>query len=131
MTQVGSTVGGRGYRSRLAALLMVPAAVLALSACGGGAQAASAKIITDKGTPFGDLLVPKLTATVTDKAVGVAVVRNRVKRRLRHLVAGELSTTGFPVDVVVRALPAAASEPDRVPGDFASAWASVMAKAAA
>ena len=29
--------------------------------------------ITDKGTPFGDLLVPKLTASVTDGAVGVTV----------------------------------------------------------
>ena len=31
------------------------------------------QIITDKGTPFGDLLVPKLTASVTDGAVGVTV----------------------------------------------------------
>ena len=29
--------------------------------------------IADKGTPFGDLLVPKLTASVTDGAVGVTV----------------------------------------------------------
>ena len=31
------------------------------------------QIIADKGTPFGDLLVPKLTASVTDGAVGVSV----------------------------------------------------------
>ena len=31
------------------------------------------KTIADKGTPFADLLVPKLTASVTDGAVGVAV----------------------------------------------------------
>lgn len=30
-------------------------------------------MITDKGTPFGDLLVPKLTASVQDGAVGVSV----------------------------------------------------------
>ncbi|NDJ90798.1 L,D-transpeptidase [Mycolicibacter kumamotonensis] len=73
MGQVGSTRRCRGYRSRLAALLVVPAVVLGLSACGGNADAEATKIITDKGTPFADLLVPKLTASVTDKAVGVAV----------------------------------------------------------
>lgn len=31
------------------------------------------KAIVDKGTPFADLLVPKLTASVTDGAVGVTV----------------------------------------------------------
>ena len=31
------------------------------------------QLIADKGTPFGDLLVPKLTASVKDGAVGVAV----------------------------------------------------------
>ena len=62
---------------------------------------------------------------VVSKAVGGAVVRNRVKRRLRHLVAHELEG---PVvrDVVVRALPAAASSPARVEGDLTSAWAQVM-----
>ncbi|PRC54470.1 hypothetical protein C6A85_48600, partial [Mycobacterium sp. ITM-2017-0098] len=32
-----------------------------------------AQVITDKGTPFGDLLVPKLTSSVQDGAVGVSV----------------------------------------------------------
>jgi lipoprotein-anchoring transpeptidase ErfK/SrfK len=36
-------------------------------------NAASAKVIFDKGTPFADLLVPKLTSSVTDGAVGVTV----------------------------------------------------------
>ena len=31
------------------------------------------QVIADKGTPFGDLLVPKLTSSVTDGAVGVPV----------------------------------------------------------
>ena len=63
---------------------------------------------------------------VVSKAVGGAVVRNRVKRRLRHLVAQQLA--GVPVgrDVVVRALPAAAASPDRLPGDLSSAWAQAM-----
>lgn len=30
-------------------------------------------VITDKGTPYADLLVPKLEASVTDGAIGVAV----------------------------------------------------------
>jgi ribonuclease P protein component len=46
---------------------------------------------------------------VVSKAVGGAVVRNKVKRRLRHLMRTHL--TGLPAgtDVVVRALPAAAA----------------------
>ncbi len=63
---------------------------------------------------------------VVSKAVGGAVVRNRVRRRLRHLCASELSTTSGPRDVVVRALPAAASAPDRVATDLASAWGQAM-----
>ncbi|KKC05952.1 L,D-transpeptidase [Mycobacterium nebraskense] len=42
-------------------------------ACGGNQTAAPPKVIFDKGTPFADLLVPKLTASVTDGAVGVTV----------------------------------------------------------
>src|SRR6476620_10018015 len=53
---------------------MVPAIVLGLSACNGTpAPPPQPQTITDKGTPFGDLLVPKLTASVTDGAVGVTV----------------------------------------------------------
>lgn len=64
---------------------------------------------------------------VVSKAVGGAVTRNRVKRRLRHLVAARLTGTGTGLDVVVRALPAAATTPDRLPGDFASAWQAAVA----
>lgn len=64
---------------------------------------------------------------VVSKAVGGAVVRNRVKRRLRHLVAGSLAGTTQGLDVVVRALPAAASAPERLPVDFASAWQAAVA----
>ena len=63
---------------------------------------------------------------VVSKAVGGAVVRNRVKRRLRHLVAEELSTTTSSRDVVVRALPGAATTPSRLGDDLASAWSQVM-----
>jgi ribonuclease P protein component len=45
---------------------------------------------------------------VVSRAVGGAVVRNRVRRRLRHLVAARLSTLPTGSRLVVRALPASA-----------------------
>lgn len=46
---------------------------------------------------------------VVSKAVGNAVVRNRVKRRLRHLAREHVSTLPGAAVLVVRALPAAAA----------------------
>nr|WP_073188740.1 ribonuclease P protein component [Tessaracoccus bendigoensis] len=66
---------------------------------------------------------------VVSKKVGNAVTRNRVKRRLRHF-AGDLDAQ-FNTDVVVRALPAAALEPQRVRDDLEDAWARAFARAAA
>ena len=45
---------------------------------------------------------------VVSKAVGNAVVRNRVKRRLRHLAREHVSSLPGSAVLVVRALPAAA-----------------------
>ncbi len=45
---------------------------------------------------------------VVSKAVGNAVARNRVKRRLRHLAREHVSTLPGSAVLVVRALPAAA-----------------------
>jgi ribonuclease P protein component len=59
---------------------------------------------------------------VVGKTVGNAVTRNRVRRRLRHLAATQLASTPSSVSVVVRALPRAATAPDEVPTDLASAW---------
>jgi lipoprotein-anchoring transpeptidase ErfK/SrfK len=60
-------------RPRLSLVVaMISVAVFGV-ACGGSPAAAPVKAITDKGTPFADLLVPKLTASVTDGAVGVTV----------------------------------------------------------
>ena len=70
---------------------------------------------------------PSRAGFVVSKAVGSAVQRNRVKRRLRHLVAPRLAVLVEPMDVVVRALPLSATEPDRLPKDFDSAWSSVTA----
>lgn len=49
---------------------------------------------------------------VVSKAVGGAVQRNRVKRRLRHAVAAEIDSLPRDLDLVVRALPAAAQSDD-------------------
>lgn len=46
---------------------------------------------------------------VVGKAVGPAVVRNRVKRRLRHAVRGRLAGLPTGSSLVVRALPPAGS----------------------
>src|SRR4051812_49518196 len=45
---------------------------MALNACGSPAPPAP-QMITDKGDPFSDLLVPRLQSSVTDGAVGVPV----------------------------------------------------------
>ena len=71
---------------------------------------------------------PSRAGFVVSKQVGGAVVRNRVKRRLRHLVRPELEAVGGPVDVVVRALPAAALQPNRLEADLRSAWRAAMSK---
>lgn len=74
MWRVHSVARPRRRLTRVAALLVMPAVVFGLSACSGSAAAPSQQqTITEKGTPFGDLLVPKLTASVTDGAVGVTV----------------------------------------------------------
>lgn len=66
---------------------------------------------------------------VVSKKVGNAVIRNRVKRRLRHLTA-TFDLEG-PLDVVVRALPPAAAAPERLSGDLDDAWRRVMKRVAA
>jgi ribonuclease P protein component len=57
------------------------------------------------GSPDSDD-VPRIGFAVA-RSVGNAVARNRVKRRLRHLVRERLLRLPRSVDVVVRALPAA------------------------
>lgn len=52
---------------------------------------------------------PPRVGFVVSKAVGNAVVRNRVQRRLRHLVRGRLLGLPDAAVLVVRALPSAAT----------------------
>jgi ribonuclease P protein component len=48
---------------------------------------------------------------VVPRAVGPAVTRNRVRRRLRHLLRDRLAALPPGTDIVVRVLPTAASSP--------------------
>lgn len=69
---------------------------------------------------------PSRAGFVVSKAIGNAVTRNRVKRRLRHLVAGRLAAAPFALDVVVRALPHHGGVAD----DLDSAWAAATERLA-
>lgn len=51
---------------------------------------------------------PALVGFAVSKAVGGAVVRNRVKRRLRHLAAAKVASLEAGSRLVVRALPPSA-----------------------
>jgi lipoprotein-anchoring transpeptidase ErfK/SrfK len=73
MWQVRGVARPRRLSACLVAIAMVSGLVLGLSACGGSSAPPQPEVINDKGTPFGDLLVPKLTASVKDGAVGVTV----------------------------------------------------------
>jgi ribonuclease P protein component len=81
-----------------------------------GRRAGGAALVTylrvgepDGGVPEG--AVPEgavRVGFVVSKAVGGSVVRNRVRRRLRHLVRSHLSSLPAGAELVVRALPPAA-----------------------
>jgi lipoprotein-anchoring transpeptidase ErfK/SrfK len=73
MWQVRSVTRPMRQRAWWAGMLVVPAMVLGLTSCSSGSEEQAQQVISDKGTPFGDLLMPKLTSSVTDGAVGVAV----------------------------------------------------------
>jgi ribonuclease P protein component len=75
-----------------------------------GRRGGSTTLVVHLHTGAGDD-TPAQVGFVVSKAVGNAVVRNRVKRRLRHLTREHLAQLGAlpgPVVLVVRALPAAA-----------------------
>ena len=102
-----STIRMRGTAlTTLFALLTLVALVLGLSACSSPQGTPQAQPI-EKGTPYSDLLVPKLQASVTDGDIGVTVeepvtvsVEAGVLGEVTlvnaqgRVVAGELSTDG-------------------------------------
>ncbi|MCW2867691.1 MAG: ribonuclease protein component [Marmoricola sp.] len=63
----------------------------------------------DDATQLAQPAQPSRVGFVVSKAVGNAVVRNRVKRRLRHLALARLPLLPAGARVVVRALPPAAA----------------------
>ena len=95
-----------------------------------GSRAATPTIVVHVKRPD-DQDPPEFTRVgfVVSKKVGNAVTRNRVKRRLRHLALALEAPVA--TDVVVRALPAAATDPSRVSNDFAAAWDRAFSKAIA
>jgi lipoprotein-anchoring transpeptidase ErfK/SrfK len=60
-------------RTRLSLVVAIISVAVFGVSCSSSPTAAPAKNITDKGTPFADLMVPKLTSSVADGAVGVTV----------------------------------------------------------
>lgn len=73
---------------------------------------------------------PVRAGFVVSKAVGNAVTRNKVKRRLRSLVEQRLRTHPAGYDLVIRALPASAQATfSQLSGDWNSAWSKAHTKA--
>ena len=73
----------RRNRSWWVASALVPALVLGLGACNTNSAPPPPQVITDKGTPYDDLLVPKLTASVkdgmmTNPSIGSSSVTSRL-----------------------------------------------------
>jgi ribonuclease P protein component len=71
---------------------------------------------------------PARAGFVVSRAVGGAVVRNRVRRRLRHLVGDRLAALPPGATLVVRALPdSATTSYDRLGADLDAAIAAASA----
>lgn len=75
---------------------------------------------------------PVRAGFVVSRAVGGAVVRNQVRRRLRHLVRERLAALPAGATLVVRALPGAADTPYvRLGADLDAAIAAALARRSA
>lgn len=73
----------------------------------GGRRAGRSRVVVHLRVP-GDADAGPKVGFVTSKAVGGAVVRNQVRRRLRHVMAARVGSLPAGALVVVRATPAAA-----------------------
>ncbi len=74
---------------------------------GRGQRVGSRLLVVHTFCPPDRRAAPVRVGFVVSRAVGGAVVRNRTKRRLRHLCAARLAGAGAGIDVVVRANPPA------------------------
>ena len=93
-----------------------------------GAQPAAAMSKPVRLTEGEQVSPPVRAGFVVSKAVGGAVARNRVRRRLRHLVRERLSGLPAGAVLVVRALPGAAGVSyARLEADLDAALAAVRA----
>jgi ribonuclease P protein component len=72
-----------------------------------GRRAGSGTLVLHLAMPAAEAPGVARVGFVVGKSVGGAVIRNRVKRRLRHLVRDRLDVLPAASDVVVRALPPA------------------------
>lgn len=71
---------------------------------------------------------PPQVGLVVSRAVGGAVQRNRVKRRLRHLLVAHVASMPPGLTLVVRALPPSAQQPGLVAPDLEAALARVRGR---
>lgn len=86
-----------------------------------GRRAARPSLVAHVAPSMGERTI---AGFVVSKAVGPSVVRNRVKRRLRHLIAPHLESLPRGTRVVVRALPPAAeASSDQLRTDLGKALA--------
>ena len=69
---------------------------------------AAGLLVVHVARPEAAVAVPTRVGFVVSRSVGTAVVRNRVRRRLRHLAVGQIDRLPPGSRVVVRALPATA-----------------------
>jgi ribonuclease P protein component len=74
-----------------------------------GRRAGTRALVVHLDVPTPALATPPTVGFVVSKAVGGAVARNRVRRRLRHLAAARLNRLAGGSTLVVRALPPAAT----------------------
>lgn len=85
-----------------------------------GARAAGRTIVAH--VQLGPFEGPTHVGFVVSKAVGNSVVRNRVKRKLRHVARGRVDGLPRGTRLVVRALPASATaSSDELAADLMSA----------
>ena len=92
-----------------------------------GSRAASSTVVVHACATGSDR--PTRCGFIVGRPVGPAVVRNRVTRQLRHLMAAHLEVLPSGIDIVVRALPpAAGASGTELARDLSSGMRRVMSR---